>query len=105
MKHFLHDLLVNLLIFHNSNVDKGGGEEVREMVCWSWKNYVKAKPDGILLSSILWKWSQPVPYPYFPEASVFKNPQNPFLQATLCHLVTFQKDVIKMVNLGKIKLR
>lgn len=78
MKHFAHDLLVNLLIFHNSNVDGGGGEEEREMVCRPWKNYLKAKPDRILLSPVLWKWSKPVPHSYFPEASDFKNPQNPF---------------------------
>lgn len=88
MKHFAHDLLANLFIFHNSKVNGDGEEEERKMVCWPWKNYFKAKPDRILLRPALWKW--PKAYPYFPEASVFKNSLNPFLQAALCLLLTFQ---------------
>lgn len=40
MRHFAPHLLVNLLIFSNSNVD-GSKEEVK--MCWPWKNFLQVK--------------------------------------------------------------
>lgn len=90
MKHFVHDLLVNFLLFYNFNVDAGGAGEVREMMSWPWKNYLKAKPHRILLSPILWKWLKPGRHAYTPKASAFKEtPTEALLQAASSLLVLF----------------
>lgn len=56
MKYFVYDLFVNFFFFYNFNVDVGGVGEVREMMFWFWKNYLKVKFYRILFSFILWKW-------------------------------------------------